>query len=211
VRGFVSDTSYLLQGGLWVAPRTWREVLAASRPDAALPPGTFAALSVAVRAGADPARVAASIDRATDGATLTLTADAAIASLPGVESQRTTFRGIIAVTLLVSAVVVALFFSLLTLERTALFGVLKAVGASSGQLAGGVFVQSTATATAAFALGGVLTYGLSLALPPGIPLELLPERALITLVGIVLAALVGSAISLRRIVGIDPATAINRA
>jgi putative ABC transport system permease protein len=207
----VSDTSYLLQGGLWVAPPTWRAVLAASRPDATLPPGTFQALSVTTRSGVDPATVAGAIDRATAGSTHTLTTAAAISALPGVESQRTTFRAIIGVTLLVAGVVVALFFALLTLERTALYGVLKAIGASSGQLAGGLFLQSAVTAVAAFVAGGVLAFGLAAVLPPGIPLQLLPMRALLTLAGIVIAALAGSAISLRRIVRVDPATAISRA
>ena len=61
-------------------------------------------------------------------------------------------------------------------------------------------------------VGGVLAFALATVLPPGIPLQLLPyARSLITLGGIVLAALAGSAISLRRIVRVDPATAISRA
>jgi putative ABC transport system permease protein len=211
VRGFVSDTSYLLQGGLWVTPTTWREVLAASRPDAALAPGTFQALTVTTTPAADPAEVATAIDRATDGATSTLTREGAVLALPGVAQQKSTFQGIIGVTFLVAAVVVALFFALVTLERTALYGVLKAIGASSGQLAGGLFLQALITASAAFVIGGVLAVALAAVLPPGIPLQLLPYRVVFTLVGIVLAALLGSAISLRRIIRIDPSTAISRA
>ena len=45
VVGWVEDTSFLLQGGLWVNPTTWREVLASARPDAVLPEGTFQALA----------------------------------------------------------------------------------------------------------------------------------------------------------------------
>jgi putative ABC transport system permease protein len=211
VRGFVSDTSYLLQGGLWVAPRTWREVLEAARPDAVLGPGTFQALSVSVDPDADPTQVARAVDRATGGTTHTLTKDAAVRALPGVESQRTTFRGIIGVTLVVAAVVVGLFFALVTLERAALYGVLKAIGASSTQLAGGLFTQSALTAVAAFVVGGLLALGLAAVVPAGIPLQLLPTRAAITLVGVLVAALVGSAISLGRIVRADPAAAISRA
>ncbi len=211
IRGFVSDTSYLLQGGLWVAPATWRTVLASSRPDAALAPGTFQALAATTAAESDPSTVADTIDQDTNGATSTLTREGAILALPGVAQQKSTFQGIIAVTFLVAAVVVALFFALVTLERTALYGVLKAIGASSGQLAGGLFLQALVTACAAFAIGGALALALAAALPPGIPLQLLPYRAGFTLVGIVLAALLGSAISLRRIIRIDPGTAISRA
>jgi putative ABC transport system permease protein len=211
VKGFVSDTAYLLQGGLWVEPSTWREILAASRPDATLAPGTFQALSVETRPGADPAKVAAAIDEATGGATHTLTKEGAVLALPGVKQQKSTFQGIIGVTLLVAGVVVALFFALLTLERTALYGVLKAIGASSGQLARGLFTQALATALLAFVIGGVLTIALAAVIPKGVPLQLLPFRAAFTLAGVVFAALVGSAISLRRIIRIDPATAIGTA
>jgi putative ABC transport system permease protein len=166
---------------------------------------------VTVRAGADPARVASGIDRSTGGSTHTLTTEQAIRALPGVESQRTTFRGIIGVTLLVAAVVVALFFALFTLERAALYGVLKAIGASSGQLAGGLFTQAVLTATAAFVVGGVLAIGLAAVVPADLPLELLPGRAALTFAGVVLAALAGSAISLRRIVRVDPASPISQA
>lgn len=211
VRGFVSDTSYLQQGGLWVVPQTWRRVLAAARPDAVLAPGTFQALTVSVKSGSDPARVAKAIDQATGDATHTLSISEAIAALPGVKSQNVTFRAIIGVTLVVAFVVVALFFALVTLERVALYGVLKAIGASSGQLAGGLFTQAGLTAVAAFVVGGVLAFGFARLLPADIPLQLLPTRAAITLAGVVLAALAGSAISLRRIARVEPASAISRA
>ncbi len=208
VRGFVSDTSYLQQGGVWVRPEVWREVLARNRPDQQLPPGTFQTLVVTTGPGADGSTVARRIAHTSGGQLRALTKAEAIAAIPGVESQRTTFQGIIAVTLLVAAVVVALFFALLTLERIALYGVLKALGASSGLLAGGLFLQAGLTATGAFLVGGVLAYALAAVLPPGIPLQLLPGRALLTFVGVLAASLLGSAISLRRITRIDPATAI---
>ena len=52
VRGWVNDTNYLLQGALWVDPATWRQVQDTSRPDASVPPGTFAVLAVGPTASA---------------------------------------------------------------------------------------------------------------------------------------------------------------
>src|SRR5690606_11327298 len=52
VAGWVSDASYLLQGGLWVEPGTWRGALASARPDANLAEGTFQALAVSTAPGA---------------------------------------------------------------------------------------------------------------------------------------------------------------
>lgn len=208
VRGMVSGTSYLLQGGVWVEPSVWREVLARNRPDQELPPGTFQALVLTLDDGTTTDAVKRAVREVSDDQLRALTIDEAVSAIPGVESQNSTFQGIIWMTLLVTVVVVALFFALLTLERIALYGVLKAIGASSRMLVAGLFTQAAVTAVLAFVFGGVLALALAQVVPDGVPLELLPSRAVFTLVGVLGAALVGSAISLRRIVRVDPATAV---
>ena len=142
------------------------------------------------------------------GGTSTLTKQAAIDAIPGVKSQQGTFTFIINTTLLVAAVVVALFFALLTLERTALYGVLKAIGASSGQIVRGLFSQAVVVAIIALVLGELIALGLGAIIPREVPLLLVPARSVTTAISVLLAAIVGSAISVRRIIRIDPATAI---
>ena len=56
------------------------------------------------------------------------------------------FNQIIAVTLVIAVVVVALFFALLTVERVGLYGMLKAIGARSRTLLGGVVAQAAIVA-----------------------------------------------------------------
>lgn len=205
--GFVDDTNYLQQGGLWVEPETWRSVLAENRPDAVVADGSFQSLVVRVDDGADVDAVTAAIDDAT-GATETLDEAAAIEAIPGITEQNATFTAVIGVTVFVAGLVIALFFALLTLERLGLYAVLKAVGGSSRTLIAGVVVQSVVVAAGAFVLGGLLTLGLLQIVPDGIPLQLEPSRALSTLASITVAAIVGALVSLRRIVRIDPASAI---
>ncbi len=206
VRGWVEDTNYLLQGALWVAPGTWRAAQNANRPDTPFAPGTFAVL--VVEGGPDAGTLARSIDRATDGATRTLTKEEAVLSSPGTRQQRSTFNGIIGVTFAVVGLVVALFFALLTLERTALYGVLKAIGTGTRSIVAGVLLQAVVVATIAFVIGGLVTIGLAQLLPARIPLQLQGSRALTTFAGIAGTAAVGGALSLRRIARIDPVTAI---
>ncbi|HEY6533322.1 MAG TPA: ABC transporter permease [Acidimicrobiales bacterium] len=208
VVGWVDDTSYLQQGGFFVVPDTWRQVLGASRPDSNLPADTFQALVVEVSDGADPTDVAAAIDSATDGVTSTLTVDDAVQALPGIKEQNSTFTAIIYVTLFVAGLVVALFFALLTLERIGLYGMLKAIGGSTGQIFAGVLLQAVVVAIVSFVLGGVVTVLLSRALPSEVPVSLLPSRAVQTVVGLVLMSALGAAISLRRVVRVDPASSI---
>ena len=205
--GFVEDTNFLLQGAFWVDPGTWRRTLNASRPGAALGPGTFQTIWVDVEPGADSDVVAARIDAAT-GTTETVTADEAVLALPGIKEQRATFNQILGVTFFVAGLVVALFFALLTLERLPLFGVLKAIGASSTQLIAGLMTQATAVTAVAFAIGGMVALALGAVIPPDVPLQLTVSRAVFVALGIIVTALVGSAISLRRIIKVDPAASI---
>lgn len=208
VTGWVEDANFLLQGGLWVEPATWREVLGASRPDSVLPDGTFQALVVTTAPGADPAAVAEAIDAATADATETLTRDDAVLALPGIREQNSTFASIIGVTLFVAGLVIALFFALLTLERIGLYAVLKAIGGSTTQIFAGVVTQALVVAAVSFLVGAVAVYGLSPVLADALPFQLVPSRTATTFVLLLVTAVVGSAISLRRVVKVDPAAAI---
>ncbi len=203
VIGFVDDTSYLLQGGLWVNLATWQAVQNANRPDAAVADGVVQAL--VVQGSGD---LTAAIDAATGGATRSLTVDEAVLALPGVEQQESTFNQIIYSTLVVVLAVVGLFFSLLTLERTGIYGVLKAIGASTRRLLAGVVLQAVVVAAVAFVVGSLLALAAGAALPANVPLQLTPGRFAFTFLGLVVAAVLGSAISLRRVTRIDPASAI---
>ncbi|MEI8001284.1 MAG: ABC transporter permease [Actinomycetes bacterium] len=207
VIGWVRDTNFLQQGALWVEPGTWRDVLRTAFPGAAVGDGTFQTLWVAPTPGTDPTGLAARIDRAVGG-THTISRDDAVLAIPGIKEQRSTFTQIIGVTFFVAALVVALFFALLTLERTALFGVLKAIGASSHQLATTLVTQAVVITAVAYGIGGLIGVALVMVAPAQVPITLTPSRALFVAVGILVAALLGGAVSLRRIIRIDPAAAI---
>ena len=208
VVGFVSDTSYLLQGALWVEPATWRAIQSRSRPDAAVGDGVFQVLLVQAAEGVDAGELAAQIDRSTGGATSSLTRDEAVLSLPGTQQQIDVFTALIGVTLFVAGLVAALFFALLTLERASLYATLKAVGAPSGRLAAGVVLQSVVVGLGAVVLGGAIAVGLDRVIPDAIPVQLEPSRAITSSLLVLVTAAVGALASLRRIVRIDPASAI---
>lgn len=203
IDGFVDDTNYLQQSAMWVDLPTWREVQNANRPDASVADDVVQVL--VVQGTGD---VPAAVDAATDGVTASLSRDDAVFALPGVEAQNSTFNQIIYMTLVVVLAVIGLFFSLLTIERTALYGVLKAIGASSRRLFAGVVVQAVVVATVAFLAGSVVAFLLSLVLTGSVPFQLTPGRFAFTFIALVAAAVLGSAISLRRVTRIDPASAI---
>jgi putative ABC transport system permease protein len=141
--------------------------------------------------------VATRIDRATGEVTSSLTIDQAIDALPGVSQQQAVFNQIIGITVLVAILVVALFFALITVERTPLYGVLKALGASSSSLFAGVLVQAF-----------VVTLVAALIPPGSIPFVASLGRVLGSAAFLLLAAFIGCAFSFRRVLKVDPATAI---
>lgn len=207
VLGFVSDTSYLLQGALWVEPATWRAVQSSARPDASVADGVFQVIVVTAE-GVPSGELASRIDAATGGRTSSLTKDEAILSLPGTREQNGVFTALIGVTLFVAGLVSALFFALVTLERTPLYATLKAIGAGSGRLLLGVVLQALAVASGAVLIGGAITLGLAEVIPAAIPVQLEPSRSVASAVLVVVTGALGGLVSLRRIVRVDPATAI---
>jgi len=207
VAGFVDGTTFNLQGAVWMDPETWNEVVRANVPAATLAPGASQALLVTPEQGVEASSLVATIGEDIPGVTA-LTKQDAILGLPGVKDQKSIFTAIITVTFVVAGLVVALFFALLTLERAALFGMLKAIGSSSRTLAAGLSLQAVLIAIGAFTVGGLVTLGLAAIIPAAIPLDLEIRRAVTTVLGLIVTALIGSAISFRRVVRIDPATAV---
>lgn len=204
VIGFVSDTSFGGQGGLWASPSTWRSILADNRPDAQLAEGVFQAL--VVRGDGDLPTL---IDEMTAGATDSYSIADAVDAIPGVSEQRSVFNQIIGVTVVIALVVIALFFALLTVERTALYGVLKALGARSSTIFAGLVVQALAVTLIAASVAGAAAVALDAAIPPGsIPLDVTVSRLVTSIVLLVIAAVAGCGFSLRRVLRVDPASAI---
>jgi len=207
--GFLDGSRYSGQGTLWGSLDTWRAVIGANRPSERAGVGVQQALVVQTN-GRSPSAVAAAIDRATGAATKTLTIDRAIHAVPGISAQQTTFNQIIGVTVAIGVLVVALFFALITVERVGLYGVLKAIGASSRTLFIGVMLQALVVALIASAIGVAAGVALDLAIPSGgsIPYSASAGRLITSTVYLAIAALIGCGFSLRRVLRVDPASAI---
>ena len=206
VIGWVEDTSFNGQAGLWTDVGTWRDVLAQNRPDAVLADGVFQAL--VVRASGDP-DIVTTINSTFGDEVEAYTIPDAVDAIPGVTEQQTTFNQILGVTVVIALVVIALFFALLTVERTNLYGVLKAIGAKSRTLFAGLVVQAVVLTLIASFVAGVAVVILDLAIPPGsIPLFVSPGRIATSVALLLVAAVIGSAFSLRRVLRIDPASAL---
>lgn len=190
---------------VWISLERWRNTVGASNP-AALPPEGVAQF-LAIESSTQPADSSVIDLSSVDGVQLA-TPTEVIEALPVVQQQSSTFEGIIGVTFIVTLLVVALFFALITLERVGLYAVLKALGARTFDLVSGVSVQAVGVSLVAIVLGFVLSAVFVGFLPPELPVRIEPARLVQIAVGVLTTAIVGSLFTLRRILQIDPAEAI---
>lgn len=203
VIGFVANAGFQTQPTMLVSTASFRKIVAANKPDAVLPDG---ATQVVVVSTSTPTATARAIDRAT-GSTTTLTRSAAAAAIP--DTGGGVLQQIIGLTVIIAAAVVALFFALLTGERVGLYGVLKAIGARNRSIFAAVITQAVVLSLIAGVIASVVAVIFEAALPAGsIPFVLTPGRVVTSLALLLLASVIGASFSLRRVLRIDPASAI---
>ena len=205
VVGITKDSSYQLQPTIWTTIPTWRAMQASVRPETRGFPPSLSAVALELSPGTDPNSIAPVTDT-----TVLSTADAALA-IPGVKEQRSTLNSIIYTTLLVAAIVVALFFALIVLEKRELFAALKALGTSTGRLGTTVLTQALVASVVGVIIGVAIARLLGLALPAEIPTLFRLDSLIQVSVFTVVASVLGALFSLRRIARIDPATALGGA
>lgn len=207
VVGFAEDAQYSGITTIWTGWDAFGDIRAAARPETAGQPLTPNTVALSLTPAA-----AASIDalRAPAG-TVVLSNEDTYLSIPGIREQASSLQSIVIATLVVAGLVVALFFALVVLEKRELFASLKAVGASSRKLGGGVVLQALLTSSIAVVTGALLTRLVGSALPESIPVLFRTETLITSGVLTVGAGVLGALFSLRRISRIDPATALGGA
>ncbi len=112
---------------------------------------------------------------------------------------------------IISAVVMGAFFSVWTVQRTKEIGLVKALGASNAYLLRDSLGQVLLLMIAATAIGTLAAIQVGRTLEvSSFPFMLVPETVAASAVMLVIAGLIGSALSLRLILKIDPIIALGR-
>lgn len=131
-----------------------------------------------------------------------------INELPGYSAQVLTFGFMIGFLIVIAAIVIGIFIYVLTMQKSEIFGVMKAQGISSRYISFSVIAQTFLLATVGVAIGLLATLGTSLVLPEAVPFQV----NILFFGGIsglmILIAMVGAFFSVRTIVKIDPLKAI---
>ena len=94
----------------------------------------------------------------------------AIQNVPGYSAQQGTIQTQGVFTLLIGVLVIGGFFQIQILQKVPQIGVLKAIGASNGVVGAAAVLQIVIVTVFGVAVGGLLTFLLSLGFPPTVPI-----------------------------------------
>lgn len=140
-----------------------------------------------------------------------ITQKQAIASIPGYSAEQGSLMMMIVFLFVIAAFVLAVFFYVITIQKTSQFGILKAMGTKMSYLAWSVVGQVLFLSLASLAVSLVLTFGMNMALPDSMPFQLEPKTILSTSALFVGMSLLGSLLSVIRVAKVDALEAIGRA
>ena len=139
--------------------------------------------------------------------------DTAFNSIEGVSAQNSTVNALMAFGYIIGAVTIGVFFYVLTLQKVAQVGVLKAVGASTAYVARQVIVQVMAVALVGVGIAVPLAFFTNAALqqlPDRVPIAFTTSAFVTTSTAMVVTALLGAVFSLREVAKVDPIIALGQ-
>ncbi|MDY0087359.1 MAG: ABC transporter permease [Coriobacteriia bacterium] len=222
VVGFTEGRRYIMMPVLYVDLPTWERIYVATalgrmseQPGEQLP--DLNRMTEQVSGGASIAAVHLDQDTTVEefaeslsgGFDVVTPAEAAMAG-NGMPVMMLSVNAIQVVSLVIGALVIGVFFYITTLHKTGQIAALKALGASNMFVYGQLLMQITILVAVASAIGIAITLVTGSFMPPTMAFDLQPARWIVALVAIFGMAYLGSLFSLRSILGIDPATALDR-
>lgn len=131
-----------------------------------------------------------------------------IENLPGYKPQNLTLNFMISFLFVISATVIGIFLYVMTLQKTSLFGILKAQGFTNGYLANVVISQTLILALFCTAFGLLLTGVTGAFLPDAVPVKFDVLTLLVFAIVLMIVSVLGSLFSILTIRKIDPLKAI---
>lgn len=198
VLGFTFSGSYGHAAIAYTSLGTWQKITYGNDPH-----GRFSAIALDVPANVD----IASVDRA--AGTETKTKAQSYAGSPGFSAETSTMTLIRGFLLVISALIVGAFFTVLTVQRTRQIGLLKALGASNAYVLRDGLGQMAILVTAATFVGTLVGAGLIALLSGGsAPVVLLPGSVIGSAVILIVTGIIGSMVAFRRVTSIEPAIAL---
>jgi putative ABC transport system permease protein len=137
--------------------------------------------------------------------------DTAFANIEGVQGQQATVNALRAFGFIIGALVIGIFFYVLTMQKVAQIGLLKALGASSAYIFRQLLIQVVSVTVFGVGVSVPLAYASDTALnrlPEAVPIAFTGETFILTSVLIVATGVIGALFSVRQLVRVDPIIAL---
>lgn len=131
-----------------------------------------------------------------------------IQAIPGYQAEQMTITMVEWLLVIITALIIGIFFFVINLQKEKEFGVLKAIGTSMGSLMRMILYQVFLIAVSGAIIAACLVMLMSSALPATMPFFLVPGQVAVVLVVFVAISILGSLATVVRVARIDPARII---
>lgn len=207
VSGFVKDSSYSHTPVVYINQLDWQAMKqGAVQGGSSDSTGNAPYNVIAIKVSSAQASEIAGQQQAVE----VITQKQAISSVPGYAAEQNSLLMMIAFLFIIAAVVLAVFFYVITIQKTSQFGILKAMGTKMSYLAWSVVGQVLILSVASLALSLLLTFGMNMGLPDAMPFQLDGQTMILTSLLFIGMSLLGSLISVARVAKVDALEAIGR-
>ncbi|MFJ2045455.1 putative ABC transport system permease protein [Paenibacillus sp. OK060] len=139
-----------------------------------------------------------------------ITKSDAVSAIPGYKEEQGSLLMMIAFLFVISAFVLAVFFYVITIQKTSQFGILKAIGTRNSYLAGSVSLQVLLLSIGSLVISVLLVQLFESILPASMPFQLGLSTLALTCVLFVVMSMAGSLFSVWKVTKIDALDAIGR-
>lgn len=131
-----------------------------------------------------------------------------IKAIPGYQAEQMTITMVEWLLVVITALIIGIFFFVINLQKEKEYGVLKAIGTGMGSLASMILCQVFLIAACGAVIAACLVYVMSAALPATMPFTLDGLQVAVVLCAFVLISITGSLATMLRVSRIDPAQII---
>ena len=198
--GIFPDTYYTVSPVIYTNLATWTHLKFGNQPFASESQAPINAIVTKEKATINQAAASKTLQK--------LAIPEFIDSLPGYSAQNMTLNAMVYFLFLVVAAVVGIFMYVITLQKTAIFGVMKAQGIRNTFIAKSLIAQSFIVGVIGVLLAVVFAYLTSLILPSAMPFAIFWNQWLLYSGVLIVVGMLGGVFSVRTIAKVDPITAI---
>lgn len=205
IGGFTENNTFNHLPTVWLPLNLWQEIRYAA-------PGSDDGNSDPVNAFVLQTNSDFKVSKLTGGLSnlKVVTREDAVQAMPGYAEENGTIVLMLVFLIAISAIIIGVFFYILTMQKINQFGILKAMGAKNKYISRIVVSQVALITIVGVVLGVGFTYAVAAILPKGMPFDLNNTTVILYGIGIILISLFTTIFSVKQVVKVDPLIALGR-